>query len=136
MGGVKKGLFKKKEDGSVFIDLGGELGEKILLRQDGTTVYITQDLYMAKKRYEDYKFNKMFYVVASEQNYHFKVLFKILDILGYKWSKECFHISYGMVNLPSGKMKSREGTVIDADDLINEIKDELKTRTQKKVSGT
>ncbi|MCX6741854.1 MAG: arginine--tRNA ligase [Candidatus Pacearchaeota archaeon] len=132
LNGVKKGIFKKNEDSSVGIDLGGELGEKILLRQDGTTVYITQDLYMAKKRYEDYKFNKMFYVVASEQNYHFKVLFKILDILGYKWSKECFHISYGMVNLPSGKMKSREGTIIDADDLIREIKEDSKQELKKR----
>jgi arginyl-tRNA synthetase len=129
--GVKKGLFKKNNDDSVSIDL-GDLGEKILLRQDGTTVYITQDLYMAKKRYEDYKFNKMFYVVASEQNYHFKTLFKILDTLGYKWSKECFHISYGMVNLPSGKMKSREGTIIDADDLIKEIKEDSKQELKKR----
>lgn len=130
--GVKKGLFKKNEDGAVGIDLGGELGEKILLRKDGTTVYITQDLYMAKKRYEDYKFNKMFYVVASEQNYHFKVLFKILELLGYKWSKECFHVSYGMVNLPSGKMKSREGTIIDADDLIAEITQDAKQELKKR----
>ncbi|MFH1823210.1 MAG: arginine--tRNA ligase [archaeon] len=121
--GLKKGLFKKK-DGAIMIDLGKELGEKILIRSDGTTVYVTQDLYLAKKRYEDYKFDKMIYVVANEQNYHFNVLFKVLNLLGFK--KDLVHLSYGMVNLPSGKMKSREGTVIDADELIKEIKEDAK----------
>jgi arginyl-tRNA synthetase len=129
--GVKKGLFKKNDDGSVSIDL-GELGEKTLLRADGTTVYITQDLYMIEARYEDYKFDKMFYVVASEQNFHFQVLFKILEILGKKWAKNCFHISYGMVNLPSGKIKSREGTTADADDLIQELREDAKSELKKR----
>ncbi|MEM4703251.1 MAG: arginine--tRNA ligase [Candidatus Pacearchaeota archaeon] len=118
--GLKKGIFKKSDDGSVFVDL-KELGKKVLLRGDETSIYITQDIGLAKKRYEDYKFSKMFYVVASEQDYHFKCLFKILNLLGYKWARNLVHLSYGMVNLPSGKMKSREGTVIDADDLISEV---------------
>ncbi len=129
--GVKKGLFKKKGDGSVSIDL-GELGEKVLLRADGTTVYITQDLYMIEARYKDYNFDKMFYVVANEQNYHFQVLFKILGILGKKWAKNCYHVSYGMVNLPSGKIKSREGTTADADDLIQDLIEDAKSELKKR----
>lgn len=131
MDGIKKKIFRKNADGSVSVDL-KELGEKILLRQDGTAVYITQDIYLAEKRHQDYKFDRMFYVVASEQNHHFKVLFRILELLGKKWVKDCIHVSYGMVNLPSGKMKSREGIVIDADDLMDEVKQdaikELKKR--------
>ena len=95
--------------------------KKYLSESDGTTVYITQDIYLAFKRFQDLNFEKMIYVVADEQNYHFQVLFKILEILGMKWVKNCLHYSYGMVNLPSGKMKSREGTVVDADDLLNEL---------------
>jgi arginyl-tRNA synthetase len=129
--GVRKNIFRKNPDSSVSADL-GELGEKILLRQDGTAVYITQDIYLAEKRYEDYKFDRMFYIVASEQDYHFKVLFKILELLGKKWVKNCTHISYGMVNLPSGKMKSREGTVIDADDLIEEVKQDAIKELEKR----
>lgn len=129
--GLKKGIFQKREDNAIVADL-GELGKKVLLRPDGTTVYITQDIYLAKKRYEDYKFEKLIYVVASEQNHHFKCLFKILEMLGYKWVKKLFHLSYGMVNLPEGKMKSREGIVVDADELIEEMllaaKEELKKR--------
>ncbi|MBT4175182.1 arginine--tRNA ligase [archaeon] len=118
---TKKGLFKKDDTGATLIDLGGELGEKILLRADGTSVYITQDLYLANLKYNEFKFNKSVYVVGNEQNYHFKVLFKILDLLGYKYAKDCYHLSYGMVSLPEGKMKSREGTVVDADDLMDDL---------------
>ena len=130
--GLKKGLFKKKDDGAIFINLGNELGEKILIRSDGTTVYITQDIYLAEKRYEDFKFDKMIYVVGNEQIYHFKVLFKILKILGKKWAEKLYHLSYGMVNLPSGKIKSREGTTADADDLILELKEDAKTELEKR----
>ncbi len=118
---VKKGLFKKDKSGATIIDLGGELGEKILLRADGTSVYITQDLYLANLKYKKYKYDRSIYVVGSEQNYHFNVLFKLLDLLGYKFAKDCYHLSYGMVSLPEGKMKSREGTVVDADDLMDDI---------------
>ena len=120
--GLSKGIFYKKSDGSVWIDLSAEgLDEKLILRSDGTSVYITQDIGTAVLRYGDFKFSNMIYTVGNEQNYHFKVLFHILKKLGYKWSKNCFHLSYGMVDLPSGKMKSREGTVVDADDLIEEM---------------
>ncbi len=130
--GLKKGLFKKKDDGAIFINLGKELGEKILIRSDGTTVYITQDIYLAEKRYEDFKFDKMIYVVGNEQIYHFKVLFKILKILGKKWAEKLYHLSYGMVNLPSGKIKSREGTTADGDDLISELKEDSKKELEKR----
>ena len=117
--GLKKGVFYKKEDGSVWIDLSKEgLDEKIILRADGTAVYMTQDIGTALKRYEDFKFSHMAYTVANEQDYHFKTLFLILEKLGYQWAKNCYHLSYGMVNLPDGKMKSREGNVIDIDDLL------------------
>ena len=120
--GLDKGVFYKKEDGSVWIDLSAEgLDEKIILRSDGTAVYMTQDIGTAIKRHEDFNFSSMAYTVGNEQDYHFKVLFLILDKLGYEWAKSCYHLSYGMVDLPSGKMKSREGTVVDADNLMEEM---------------
>ena len=120
--GLDKGVFYKKEDSSVWIDLSNEgLDEKILLRSDGTAVYMTQDIGTAIQRHEDFGFSHMAYTVANEQDYHFKVLFLILDKLGYDWAKNCYHLSYGMVDLPTGKMKSREGTVVDADALIEEM---------------
>ncbi|MCL2800673.1 MAG: arginine--tRNA ligase [Treponema sp.] len=122
--GLEKGIFYKQEDGAVAVDLSDEkLDKKILLRSDGTSIYITQDFGTAIQRYNDWKFDKLIYVVGSEQQYHFKVLFIILEKLGYSWAKDLFHLSYGMVNLPEGKMKSREGTVVDADDLIDSLKD-------------
>ena len=120
--GLVKGVFYKKEDGSVWIDLSEEgLDEKIILRSDGTAVYMTQDIGTAIQRHEDFGFSNMAYTVGNEQDYHFKVLFLILDKLGYGWAKNCYHISYGMVDLPTGKMKSREGTVVDADDLMEDM---------------
>lgn len=117
--GLKKGLFFRKDDGSVWADLTADgLDEKLLLRADGTSVYMTQDIGTAKLRYEDYPIDRMIYVVGNEQNYHFQVLSLLLDRLGFKWGKSLVHFSYGMVELPNGKMKSREGTVVDADDLI------------------
>ena len=122
--GLKNNVFFKKEDGSVWIDLTDDgLDEKILLRSDGTSVYMTQDLGTALLRYKDYpNMDGMIYTVGNEQDYHFKVLFNILKKLGFEWSKNLHHLSYGMVDLPSGKMKSREGTVVDGDDLISEMK--------------
>jgi arginyl-tRNA synthetase len=122
--GLKNNVFFKKEDGSVWIDLTDDgLDEKILLRSDGTSVYMTQDLGTALLRYRDHpNMDGMIYTVGNEQDYHFKVLFKILKKLGFEWSKNLHHLSYGMVDLPSGKMKSREGTVVDGDDLISEMK--------------
>jgi len=118
--GLEKGVFYKKEDGSVWIDLSAEgLDKKIILRSDGTAVYMTQDIGTAIQRHEDFAFSNMAYTVGNEQDYHFKVLFLILDKLGYDWAKSCYHLSYGMVDLPSGKMKSREGTVVDADELMD-----------------
>jgi len=118
--GIEKGVFYKKEDGSVWIDLSAEgLDKKIILRSDGTAVYMTQDIGTAIQRHEDFAFSNMAYTVGNEQDYHFKVLFLILDKLGYDWAKSCYHLSYGMVDLPSGKMKSREGTVVDADELMD-----------------
>ena len=120
--GLKRSVLKKKEDGSVWADLTGRgLDEKLLLRSDGTSVYITQDLGTAVLRQKDYNAGKMYYVVGNEQDYHFKVLSLILDELGYEWADSLEHISYGMVELPSGKMKSREGKVVDADNLIDEM---------------
>ncbi|MBQ5656903.1 MAG: arginine--tRNA ligase, partial [Bacteroidaceae bacterium] len=117
--GLEKGLFYRREDGSVWADLTPEgLDEKLLLRSDGTSVYMTQDIGTAKLRFQDFPINKMIYVVGNEQNYHFQVLSILLDKLGFKWGKDLVHFSYGMVELPNGKMKSREGTVVDADDLI------------------
>ena len=119
MEGLEKGFFYKKEDGSVWADLTAEgLDHKLLLRGDGTSVYMTQDIGTAKLRFADYPINKMIYVVGNEQNYHFQVLSILLDKLGFEWGKDLVHFSYGMVELPEGKMKSREGTVVDADDLM------------------
>ena len=126
--GLEKGVFYKKEDGSVWIDLSDDgLDEKIILRSDGTAVYMTQDIGTAIQRHEDFGFSNMAYTVGNEQDYHFKVLFLILDKLGYSWAKSCYHLSYGMVDLPTGKMKSREGTVVDADDLMQEMVDTSKS---------
>ncbi len=120
--GIKKGVFFREDDGSVWIDLTDEgLDKKILLRSDGTAVYMTQDVGTAVQRFEDYDIQRLIYTVGNEQDYHFSVLFKILDKLGYDWAKGLFHLSYGMVDLPSGKMKSREGTVVDADDLVADM---------------
>ena len=117
--GLKKGFFYRRDDGSVWADLTGEgLDEKLLLRADGTSVYMTQDIGTAKLRFQDYPIDQMIYVVGNEQNYHFQVLSILLDKLGFKWGKDLVHFSYGMVELPNGKMKSREGTVVDADDLM------------------
>ena len=120
--GLKSNVFFKKEDNSVWVDL-TEFGldEKLLLRSDGTAVYITQDIGTAIQRFKDFKFSEMVYTVGNEQNYHFDVLFKILKKLNYSWSNMCHHLSYGMVDLPEGKMKSREGTVVDADDLLKHV---------------
>ena len=130
--GVERGIFFRAADGSVRVDVteatgkgkDGENQEKVLLRKDGTSVYITQDIGTAIFRHEDWAFNQMVYVVASEQNYHFKVLFYLLRKLGFDWADRLFHLSYGMVNLPNGRMKSREGTVVDADDLIDSLRDD------------
>lgn len=120
--GLKKGVFEKHEDGSVWCDLTSDgLDQKLLLRSDGTSVYMTQDLGTAESRFSEYKLDKMIYVVGNEQNYHFQVLKLILKKLGFSWSDCIYHLSYGMVELPEGKMKSREGTVVDADDLIDKM---------------
>lgn len=120
--GIEKGVFYKKEDGSVWIDLTDDgLDEKIVLRSDGTAVYMTQDIGTAIQRFEEFKLESLIYTVGNEQDYHFKVLFLIMKKLGYEWANHLYHLSYGMVDLPSGKMKSREGTVVDADELIEEM---------------
>ena len=129
--GLEKGLFYQKEDGSVWADLTNEgLDHKLLLRSDGTSVYMTQDIGTAEQRFADYPIDKMIYVVGNEQNYHFQVLSILLDRLGFEWGKSLVHFSYGMVELPNGKMKSREGTVVDADDLMDEM-----VETAKQTSG-
>ena len=129
--GLSKGIFYKKEDGSVWANLIDEgLDEKLLLRADGTSVYMTQDIGTAKLRFEDYPIDKMIYVVGNEQNYHFQVLSILLDKLGFSWGKDLVHFSYGMVELPEGKMKSREGTVVDADDLMDEMINTAKETSQ------
>ena len=127
--GLAKGLFERHEDNSVWADLTNEgLDQKLLLRSDGTSVYMTQDIGTAEMRFQDYPIDKMIYVVGNEQNYHFQVLSILLDRLGFKWGKELVHFSYGMVELPNGKMKSREGTVVDADDLMElMVEDAYKT---------
>ncbi len=126
--GLEKGVFYRKEDGSVWADLTPDgLDHKLLLRSDGTSVYMTQDIGTAKLRYQDYPIDQMIYVVGNEQNYHFQVLALLLDKVGFKWGKDLIHFSYGMVELPSGKMKSREGTVVDADDLMDEMIDTART---------
>ena len=122
MEGLEKGLFFRKEDGSVWADLAENgLDQKLLLRSDGTSVYMTQDIGTAQLRFKDFPIDRMIYVVGNEQNYHFQVLSILLDRLGFKWGKDLVHFSYGMVELPEGKMKSREGTVVDADDLMDEM---------------
>ena len=131
MEGLEKGFFYKKEDGSVWADLTAEgLDHKLLLRGDGTSVYMTQDIGTAKLRFADYPIDKMIYVVGNEQNYHFQVLSILLDKLGFEWGKGLVHFSYGMVELPEGKMKSREGTVVDADDLMEEMISTAKETSQ------
>ncbi|MNJ86532.1 Arginine--tRNA ligase [compost metagenome] len=132
--GLNKDVFYRKEDGSVWIDLTADgLDHKLLLRSDGTSVYMTQDLGTAVDRFNDYpELTGIIYTVGNEQDYHFKVLFLILDKLGYSWAKSCFHLSYGMVDLPSGKMKSREGTVVDADDLMDEVIESAKEMTSER----
>lgn len=129
--GLEEGLFFKKEDGSVWVDLSEDgLDEKLLLRKDGTSVYMTQDIGTAILRYQDFpSTNGMIYTVGNEQDYHFKVLFLILKKLGYDWANHCYHLSYGMVDLPTGKMKSREGTVVDADDLMDEMHQQARAST-------
>ncbi|GAA4090112.1 arginine--tRNA ligase [Mucilaginibacter panaciglaebae] len=129
--GLASGVFFKKDDGSVWIDLTNEgLDQKLVLRADGTSVYITQDMGTAQLKYDDYHMDESIYVVGNEQDYHFKVLFLILQKLGKSWAKGLYHLSYGMVDLPSGKMKSREGTVVDADDLIAEMEATAKEQTE------
>lgn len=129
--GLEEGIFFRKEDNSIWVDLTEEgLDEKLLLRGDGTSVYITQDIGTAQLKYDDYQVDKSIYVVGNEQDYHFKVLFAILKKLDKKWVNELYHLSYGMVDLPSGKMKSREGTVVDADDLMDEMYTTSKSRTE------
>lgn len=130
--GLRKKLFKKRKDNAVVINLGKQLGEKVLLRADGTSVYITQDLCLVNLRYQQYKFDRMIYVVGNEQDYHFKVLFKILKLLKYKFSDKLKHLSYGMVFLPKGRMKSREGNVVDADDLIEEMQNLARKELEKR----
>ena len=136
--GLEKGVFFEKEDGSVWIDLTEDgLDEKLVRRSDGTSVYMTQDLGTAQLKYNDFRMDDSLYVVGNEQDYHFKVLFLILKKLGKSWAKGLYHLSYGMVDLPSGKMKSREGTVVDADDLIDEMEQTAKEQTEAlgKVTG-
>jgi len=129
--GLNKGVFFKKTDGSVWIDLTGDgLDEKLVRRADGTSVYMTQDMGTAQLKYNDFKMDESIYVVGNEQDYHFKVLFLILEKLGKTWAKGLHHLSYGMVDLPSGKMKSREGTVVDADELIEEMVNTARDRTE------
>lgn len=138
--GVEKGVFYKEEDGSVWIDLEEiNLDKKVLLRKDGTSLYLTQDIGTAILRHEDWPFNTLIYVVANEQTYHFKVLFHVLQKLGYQWAHNLHHLAYGMVNLPEGKMKSREGTVVDADDLIDDLtalaKEEILSKEREEAVG-
>jgi len=133
--GLAKGLFVRKDDNSVWADLTNEgLDQKILLRSDGTSVYMTQDIGTAEMRFKDYPIDKMIYVVGNEQNYHFQVLSILLDRLGFKWGKDLVHFSYGMVELPNGKMKSREGTVVDADDLIASMIQNARALSEDKVN--
>jgi arginine--tRNA ligase len=133
--GLKKGLFIRKDDNSVWADLTNEgLDQKLLLRKDGTSVYMTQDIGTAERRFNDFPIDKMIYVVGNEQNYHFQVLSILLDRLGFKWGKDLVHFSYGMVELPNGKMKSREGTVVDADDLVASMIENAKTLSEDKVN--
>jgi len=134
--GLEKGVFYRKDDNSVWADLTPDgLDHKLLLRSDGTSVYMTQDIGTAKLRYQDYPIDKMIYVVGNEQNYHFQVLSLLLDKLGFKWGKDLIHFSYGMVELPNGKMKSREGTVVDADDLMEKMVNDSLAMTSDRLEG-
>ena len=134
--GLEKGVFYRKDDNSVWADLTPDgLDHKLLLRSDGTSVYMTQDIGTAKLRYQDYPIDKMIYVVGNEQNYHFQVLSLLLDKLGFKWGKDLIHFSYGMVELPHGKMKSREGTVVDADDLMDKMVEDALAMTSDRLEG-
>ena len=136
LSGLDKGIFYKREDGSVWADLKPEgLDEKLLLRSDGTSVYMTQDIGTAEMRFKDYPINKMIYVVGNEQNYHFQVLSILLGKLGFEWGKDLVHFSYGMVELPEGKMKSREGTVVDADDLMDKMIETAKDSSSEKLAS-
>ena len=138
--GVEEGIFERAEDGSVWVDLSPiNLDRKLLLRSDGTSVYVTQDIGTVLARYKDEPFDRMIYVVASEQDYHFRVLFYVLELLGYEWASQLYHLSYGMVNLPEGRMKSREGQVVDADDLIAELRElavaEIRSKDREEAVG-
>ena len=138
--GLEKGIFTREEDGSVQVDLTAEkLDKKVLLRKDGTSIYITQDVGTAIYRHEDWPFDRLIFVVGSEQQYHFKVLFVLLRKLGFEWASNLYHLSYGMVNLPEGKMKSREGTIVDADDLIDSLKEmaleEIRSKEREEAVG-
>jgi len=138
--GLERGIFYREQDGAVAVDLSAEnLDRKILLRSDGTSIYITQDFGTAINRHKDWPFDRLIYVVGSEQQYHFKVLFTLLEKMGYDWAKNLYHLSYGMVKLPEGKMKSREGTVVDADDLIDSLRDmaiaEIKEKEREEKVG-
>jgi arginyl-tRNA synthetase len=131
--GLKKGLFSKDEEGAIIADLENNgLGKKVLIRKDGTAIYITTDIYLAKIKFDDFKMDKSVYIVGSEQIYHFKVLFKLLDMLGFPFAKNCYHLAYGMIYLPEGRMKSREGTVVDADDLLVEMEKEAEEEVKKR----
>ena len=131
--GLKQGVFFRKDDGSVWIDLTTEgLDEKLVLRKDGTSVYITQDLGLAEEKYKDFQYDQSIYIIADEQNYHMKVLELVLKKLGKPYADGIYHLSYGMVELPSGRMKSREGTVVDADDLVDEMVSEAEKKTKEK----
>jgi arginyl-tRNA synthetase len=135
MKGLKQGVFKKDKEGAIICDLEKQkLGTKVLLRPDGTSVYITQDIYLAEAKFEDFKYDRSIYVVGNEQNYHFKVLFELFNRLKYPFAKSCYHLSYGMISLPEGRMKSREGTVVDADDLLNNMIDLSKVEIRKRYS--
>lgn len=135
--GLEEGLFYKDDDGAIWIDLEEiKLDKKVLLRKDGTALYITQDIGTAIERHQDWPFDQLVYVVGNEQIYHFKVLFYVLEKLGFNWAKQLYHLSYGMVNLPEGKMKSREGTVVDADDLIDSLRDDALAEIREKGRET
>ena len=135
MDGLERGLFERHDDGSVWADLTANgLDQKLLLRKDGTSVYMTQDIGTAQLRYKDFPIDRMIYVVGNEQEYHFQVLSILLDRLGFKWGKDLVHFSYGMVELPNGKMKSREGTVVDADDLVAQMIADARAMSEDKVN--
>ena len=129
--GLRKGIFEKGEEGEIFVDL-SPLPKKVLLRADGTSIYMTQDMYLAQEKARDFSPDRSIYIVGSEQNLHFQQLFKIFELMGFSWAKDCYHLSYGMVYLPEGKMKSREGTVVDADDLLDQMEILASTEIKKR----